>query len=82
MTHSRWNSAPIFNTDSTWFREVVKRGEGMRFHADQNPYVSATCQILNLTMPLLGWHMSYAMGTKRSSTRFDHFQKMQYSCMS
>ena len=40
MTHSRWNSAPIFNTDSTWFREVVKRGEGMRFHADQNPYVS------------------------------------------
>ena len=73
MSQSRWNLAPIFNTGSTWFREIVLRGESLRLHTTENPFFSATCPILNLTMPLLGWHMSYAMGTEQIINKIQSF---------
>ena len=45
----------------------------MRLHTTQNPFFSATCPILNLTMPLLGWHMSYAMGTEQIINKIQSF---------
>ena len=75
MSLSRWNAAPIFKTGSTWFREVVVRGEGLRLHTDQSPFVSKTCEVLNLATPLLGWHISYAMETNRIVNKIRSFSE-------
>lgn len=75
MSHSRWYAAPIFNTGSTWFREVVLRGEGLRLHADLSPFVSKTCEVLNLATPLLGWHVSYAMETNKIVNKIRSFSE-------
>lgn len=76
MKSERWNFAVLFYTGGSWFQEVAERREGIRPspHPDE-PFVGGTCTNLNSSAPLLGWHMSYAMGTSAIINKLQSFSE-------